>query len=79
MSFLTNIFLIRIFGEVELVFALLKIALIIGLILFGLIYDLGGVPGQPRLGFWYWVEPGAFGQGYLVGGSVGQFVSVLTW
>ncbi|KAF3009026.1 hypothetical protein E8E14_001915 [Neopestalotiopsis sp. 37M] len=74
-SFLTNIFLIRIFGEVELVSAMLKITLIIGLILFGLIYDLGGVPGQPRLGFWYWVEPGAFGQGYLVQGSVGRFVS----
>ncbi|KAI1845749.1 hypothetical protein JX265_000072 [Neoarthrinium moseri] len=72
-SFVTNIFLIRVFGEVELVSAMLKIALIIGLILFGLIYDLGGVPGQPRLGFWYWVNPGAFGQGYLVDGSVGQF------
>ncbi|KAI0158740.1 amino acid permease/ SLC12A domain-containing protein [Pestalotiopsis sp. NC0098] len=72
-SFLTNIFLIRIFGEVELVSAMLKIALILGLILFGLIYDLGGVPGQPRLGFWYWVEPGAFGEGYLVQGPVGRF------
>ncbi|KAK6085705.1 Dicarboxylic amino acid permease 3 [Seiridium cupressi] len=72
-SFLTNIFLIRIFGEVELVSSMLKIALIIGLILFGLIYDLGGVPGQQRLGFWYWVEPGAFGEGYLVGGGVGRF------
>ncbi|KAI4603338.1 hypothetical protein KJ359_006131 [Pestalotiopsis sp. 9143b] len=72
-SFLTNIFLIRIFGEVELVSAMLKIALILGLILFGLVYDLGGVPGQPRLGFWYWVEPGAFGEGYLVQGPVGRF------
>lgn len=57
---------------------MLKIALILGLILFGLIYDLGGVPGQPRLGFWYWVEPGAFGEGYLVQGPVGRFVSCVT-
>jgi yeast amino acid transporter len=56
---------------------MLKIALIIGLLLFGLIYDLGGVAGQQRLGFWYWVDPGAFGEGYLVDGPVGRFVSHL--
>lgn len=55
---------------------MLKIALILGLILFGLIYDLGGVPGQPRLGFTYWQNPGPMGQGYVfLGTASGQFVS----
>ncbi len=73
-AFATNIFLIRVFGEVELACAMLKIMLILGLILFGLIYDLGGVSGQHRLGFQYWRNPGAFGQGYLVTGATGRFV-----
>lgn len=56
--------------------AFLKIALIIGLILFGLIYDLGGVNGQERIGFRYWKDPGAFGLGYhYIGTSAGKFVS----
>lgn len=70
-TFATNLFFIRIYGEVELVCAVLKIALILGLILFGLIYDLGGVPGQERIGFRYWRDPGAFGQGYYYEGSAG--------
>ncbi len=34
-----------------------QIALIVGLILAGLILDLGGVPGEERLGFRYWRSP----------------------
>ena len=69
-------FFIRVFGEVELASAMLKIALIIGLILFGLVYDLGGVAGQERLGFHYWKDPGPFGVGYhYVGTAAGRFVS----
>jgi len=75
LAFATNIFLIRIFGEVELICAMLKIMLILGLILFGLIFDLGGVPNQHRLGFQYWRNPGAFGEGYLVTGATGRFAS----
>ncbi|WVR04906.1 hypothetical protein IAU60_001918 [Kwoniella sp. DSM 27419] len=63
-TFATNLFFIRIYGEVELVSAFLKIALILGLILFGLIYDLGGVHGHERIGFRYWKDPGPFGVGY---------------
>jgi amino acid transporter len=75
-TFATNLFLIRIYGEVELACAVLKIALILGLILFGLIYDLGGIAGQERIGFRYWKDPGPFGQGYhYVGTSAGRFVS----
>lgn len=57
---------------------MLKIMLIVGLILFGLIYDLGGVPGRERLGFAYWQNPGPWGQGYYWPGEMkGQAVSHL--
>ncbi|KAL7419425.1 hypothetical protein Q5752_006263 [Cryptotrichosporon argae] len=73
-TFATNLFLVRIYGEVELVCAMLKILLILGLILFGLIYDLGGIAGQSRLGFHYWKDPGAWGEGYWeVGTAAGRF------
>jgi amino acid transporter len=69
------LFFIRIYGEVELVCAMLKILLILGLIIFGLVYDLGGVHGQERIGFRYWRDPGPFGQGYhYVGTAAGRFV-----
>lgn len=75
-TFLTNMFFVRIYGEVEFVFAMLKIMLIIGLIIFGLIFDLGGVPGQPRIGFANWQNGLAFGQGYWqIGTDAGRFVS----
>ncbi|KAH3669219.1 hypothetical protein OGAPHI_001340 [Ogataea philodendri] len=70
---LTNIFSIRVYGEVEFVFALLKIALIVILVLAGLVLDLGGVKGQERLGFHYWKNPGPFAD-YIAEGSVGKFV-----
>lgn len=55
---------------------MLKCMLIIGLIIFGLVYDLGGISGQERIGFRYWRDPGAFGQGYYyVGTAAGRFVS----
>jgi amino acid transporter len=57
---------------------MLKIMLILGLIIFGLIYDLGGIPGADRIGFRYWKDPGAFGQGYYYPDtSGGRFVSSL--
>lgn len=41
--------------------------------------DLGGVAGQPRLGFWYWVNPGPFAQPGLVGQpNADQFLGVIS-
>jgi amino acid transporter len=69
-------FFIRIYGEAEFIFAILKILLILGLLLFGIIYDLGGVPGKERIGFYYWQNPGPWGQGYYWPGTTkGQAVS----
>lgn len=52
----------------------MKIALIIGLIISGLVVDLGGGPQGKRLGFTYWKSPGAFNE-YLVGGNTGRFLA----
>lgn len=44
----------------------MKIALIIGLIIAGLVVDLGGGPNGDRLGFRYWRTPGAFNTATLI-------------
>lgn len=46
----------RAFGECEFWFASIKVLTIIGLILVGLVIDLGGAPSHDRLGFRYWVS-----------------------
>jgi amino acid transporter len=54
----TNIFGVRYFGEAEFMFSLIKLTMITGLILVGLVIDLGGGPDHHRLGFQYWKNPG---------------------
>ncbi|ANB11174.1 proline permease PUT4 [Sugiyamaella lignohabitans] len=79
LSVLSNCWSVRVYGELEFFFAILKILLILGLILAGLVLDLGGVPGQPRLGFHYWKDPGVFAS-FMKPGSAGKaigFFSVL--
>ncbi|KPM36332.1 hypothetical protein AK830_g10229 [Neonectria ditissima] len=71
---------IRVFGEVEYFFAVLKILLVVFLIILGLVIDLGGVPGTPRIGFKYWKNPGPFVE-YIASGKLGHFLgywSVMT-
>lgn len=48
--------------------------LIIGLIIGGLVIDLGGAPNRDRLGFRYWRNPGAFNS-YILDGSAGNFLA----
>ena len=50
----------RVYGEAEFWFAIIKIMLIIGLIIGGIVIDLGGGPNGDRIGFRYWVNPGPF-------------------
>lgn len=52
----------------------MKIALILGLIIAGLVVDLGGGPNHDRLGFRYWKTPGAFNS-YLLPGDTGKFLA----
>lgn len=56
---LVNIFGVRYFGESEFIFSIIKLTLITGLILAGLVIDLGGGPDHDRIGFRYWKNPGA--------------------
>jgi amino acid transporter len=57
----------------EVFFAVLKILLIIGLIIAGLVVDLGGSPSGDRIGFRYWKNPGPFNE-YIVPGNTGKFL-----
>ncbi|KAH6949958.1 hypothetical protein HG530_001106 [Fusarium avenaceum] len=71
---------VRVFGEVEYWFAILKILLVVFLIILGLVINLGGVPGTERIGFRYWKNPGPFVE-YIATGSWGKFLgywSVMT-
>ncbi|UNI23806.1 hypothetical protein JDV02_009603 [Purpureocillium takamizusanense] len=65
---------VRLYGESEVIFASLKIMLIIGLIIGGLVIDLGGAPNHERLGFRYWIHPGAFNT-FIKTGSAGRFLA----
>ncbi|KAM4066831.1 amino acid permease [Hirsutella rhossiliensis] len=71
---------VRVFGEVEYAFALLKILLVVFLIVLGLVIDLGGIPGTPALYFRHWRDPGPFVE-YIAQGPWGRFLgywSVMT-
>ncbi|KAJ7580196.1 general APC amino acid permease [Mycena floridula] len=61
-----NIFGVRYFGESEFIFSIIKICLIIGLLIAGLVIDLGGGPNHERIGFRYWKNPGALNRAGLV-------------
>jgi len=68
-----NIFAVSIYGEAEFIFASIKILTIVGLLILCLIIDVGGVPGQKRLGFQYWNNPGAM-KTYIASGNTGRFL-----
>ncbi|WVR05551.1 hypothetical protein IAU60_002570 [Kwoniella sp. DSM 27419] len=72
-----NFFGVRWFGESEFIFAFIKIALVIGLIVGGIVVDLGGGPSGDRIGFRYWKNPGAFAE-YNTKGDLGKFLGFFT-
>ncbi|KAL4866515.1 hypothetical protein BDV12DRAFT_210439 [Aspergillus spectabilis] len=65
---------VRLYGESEVIFASLKIMLIIGLIIGGIVINAGGGPNHEYLGFRYWRDPGAFNE-YIASGSTGRFLA----
>ncbi|KAH8819343.1 amino acid permease-like protein [Xylogone sp. PMI_703] len=73
LTFIVGIAFVRIYGEVEFFFAILKILLVVFLIILGLVINLGGVPGHPRIGFRYWKTPGPLVE-YIGTGSWGRFL-----
>lgn len=61
---LIQLFGVRGYGEVEFVLSLVKIAACVGFIILGIIINTGAVGNQGYLGGEYWVEPGAFHNGF---------------
>jgi len=64
------------YGEAEFVFASIKVLTITGLIILGIILDLGGGPDHDRLGFRYWKHPGPFVQYQGIRGAKGRFLGM---
>ena len=69
-----NCFPVNFYGVAEFVFGAIKLTTIVGLILLMLIIDLGGTPGEDRIGFRYWVHPGPM-NAYLEPGTLGRFLA----
>lgn len=68
----TNSYTVRFYGEVEFVFALIKISLLIGLIIVSIVITSGGGPTHETIGFRFWRDPGPFKE-YITTGSLGKF------
>ncbi|KAN0100779.1 amino acid-polyamine-Organocation superfamily protein [Tylopilus felleus] len=62
------------YGEAEFCFASIKVLTITGLIILGIVLDLGGGPDHDRIGFRYWKNPGPFVQYKGIAGAKGQFL-----
>ncbi|KAF8559263.1 hypothetical protein OG21DRAFT_1503168 [Imleria badia] len=62
------------YGEAEFCFASIKVLTITGLIILGIVLDLGGGPYHDRIGFRYWKNPGPFVQFKGISGAEGRFL-----
>ncbi|PAV22798.1 amino acid permease [Pyrrhoderma noxium] len=69
-----NVFGVGIFGECEFIFASIKVITIVGLMILGIVLDLGGGPNHDRIGFRYWHDPGPFVQFDNIPGAKGRFL-----
>ncbi|KAJ5831868.1 hypothetical protein N7474_000179 [Penicillium riverlandense] len=70
----TALFLIRVYGEVEFAFAMLKILLVLGVNIMALVITCGGGPSGQSIGFRYWEDPGPFVQYLGIKGTLGRFL-----
>ena len=59
-----NLFGVRAYGEAEFVFSIVKVIAVIGFIILGIILDIGGGPNGSYIGGKYWINPGAFNNGF---------------
>lgn len=55
---------VKMYGEVEYGFSIMKVAAVIGFILLGVVINCGGNPGSGYIGGSNWVNPGAFHNGF---------------
>ncbi|KAG6298617.1 hypothetical protein E4U45_004965 [Claviceps purpurea] len=70
----SNFLLISVYGELEFVLAILKIALIVGVNILSICITAGAGPRGKPIGFQFWKDPGPFVQYLNIPGSWGQFV-----
>ncbi|KAK6364707.1 hypothetical protein LTS17_012005 [Exophiala oligosperma] len=75
---ISTLVFVRVYGELEFAFALLKIALIIGINILALVITCGGGPSGESIGFRYWREPGPFVQFLGIPGATGRFAGFWT-
>ncbi|KAF9231741.1 amino acid permease [Melanogaster broomeanus] len=69
-----NIWGVGAYGEAEFWFCSIKVVTITGLIILGIIIDLGGGPNHDRIGFRYWKDPGPFVNFDGIEGVKGHFL-----
>lgn len=70
----TALLLVRVYGELEFAFSMLKIMLVIGINIMALVITCGGAPNHESIGFRYWRNPGPFVQHLGIPGSLGRFL-----
>ncbi|RLL95225.1 hypothetical protein CFD26_102459 [Aspergillus turcosus] len=75
---ITGLVFVRVYGELEFGFSMIKIMLIIGINIMALVITCGGGPDGQTIGFRYWRNPGPFVQYLHVPGSWGQFLGFWT-
>ncbi|EJT98003.1 amino acid transporter [Dacryopinax primogenitus] len=63
------------YGEAEFWMSFIKVTTIVGLIILGIVLDLGGGPNHDRIGFRYWKHPGPFNQFNGIPGATGRFLA----
>ncbi|CAP91587.1 Dicarboxylic amino acid permease [Penicillium chrysogenum] len=71
---ISNMLLVSIYGELEFVFAMLKIALIVGVNIMSICITAGAGPRGYPMGFRFWRDPGPFVQFLGIDGSWGRFL-----
>ena len=71
-----NLLPVRFYGEAEFFFAGIKLATIIGLLVLSFILFWGGGPNHVRLGFHYWMHPGAT-KTQILEGDAGRLIAAI--
>lgn len=70
----TALLFVRVYGELEFFFSMLKIMLIVGINIMALVITCGGGPNHTAIGFSYWHNPGPMVQYLGIPGSLGRFL-----
>ena len=76
---ITALLFVRVYGELEFGFSILKIMLVIGINIMCLVITCGGGPNHTTIGFAYWKSPyGPMVQHLGISGSLGRFLGFWT-